>query len=102
MLGFVICLPVYNSEKGLPYVLKNIDKIAEVYPETHVIVAYSEHTKDKSLDILKNHQSKYEIEIININHKSDVRVQRIAEARNLLFNRVKQLTIRASGILIYL
>jgi len=81
-----LCLCVYNNEQGLPYVLKNIDKID---PST-VLVLYDKST-DKSLEILQEYaktRSNIRI-IINKGRPSKYKTENIAYARNTLLNIIK-------------
>lgn len=81
-----LCLCVYNNERGLPYVLKNIDKIN---PST--VLVFYDTSKDKSLEILQEYASKRPNVriIINAKRTSIQKTENIAHARNALLNVIK-------------
>jgi hypothetical protein len=89
-----ICLCVFNNEFGLPYVLKNIDKIiasSSLFQETKILVFYNE-SSDRSLQILNeysNTNKNMEI-IMNENQKTHSRTKNIAFARNSLIKRIRE------------
>jgi len=101
MNSVVICLCVYNSAKGLPSVLKNIDKIKnyKLFTDIKIIACY-DNSEDNSLDILNSYEYKKEtaaetktekIEIIqNECRISNVRTENIAFARNKLLERIRE------------
>ena len=88
----VICLCVYNNEKGLPYCLKNITKLTQSFNELKVIVFYDD-SQDKSLELLNSYKENSGIAVdilINTNPKSKIRTENIAFARNSLVNQIKE------------
>jgi hypothetical protein len=91
MNSVVIGLCVYNSAKGLPSVLKNIDKIKnyKLFTDIKIIACY-DTSKDKSLDILETYEKDI-IEIIkNENRTSKVKTENIAFARNKILERIRE------------
>ena len=91
MNSVVIGLCVYNSAKGLPSVLKNIDKIKKYKLFTDIkIIACYDNSKDNSLDILETYEKDI-IEIIkNENRTSKVKTENIAFARNKILERIRE------------
>uniref|UniRef100_A0A6C0HBZ7 Glycosyltransferase 2-like domain-containing protein n=1 Tax=viral metagenome TaxID=1070528 RepID=A0A6C0HBZ7_9ZZZZ len=90
-MNCVVCLCVYNNEFGLPFVLKNILKINEVFSKIQILAFY-DNSSDKSLDILhefKETHGNMEI-IINTNPKCELRTQNIANARNGLLEIIRK------------
>jgi len=90
-MNCIVCLCVYNNEFGLPFVLNNILKINDFFPNIKILVFY-DNSQDKSLEILNNFNEKYrnmEI-IINTNPKSFLRTQNIANARNSLLEQIRE------------
>jgi len=88
----VICLSVYNNEFGLPYCLKNIKKIKDVFDKLNIVVFY-DNSKDKSLEILNNFKKNENIDIdiiINKNKKFNLRTANIAHARNSLLKIIRE------------
>jgi hypothetical protein len=89
----VICLCVYNSAKGLPSVLKNIDKIKnhKLFTDIKIVACY-DNSDDNSLDILTSYENENEnIEIIkNECRISDARTENIAFARNQILERIRE------------
>jgi hypothetical protein len=91
MNSVVIGLCVYNSAKGLPSVLKNIDKIKnyKLFTDIKIIACY-DNSKDNSLDILETYEKDI-IEIIkNENRTSKVKTENIAFARNKILERIRE------------
>lgn len=87
----VICLSVYNNEFGLPYCIKNINTISDVFDKLNVIIFYDNST-DKSLSILNDFKntSSFDVDIIiNTKTKSNSRTENIAYARNSLLDYIK-------------
>jgi len=86
-----ICLPVYNSEFGLPYVLKTVKKLEKEFKKIQVLFFY-DHSSDTSLSIINNfiieNGSIAEL-CVNQNPKSAVRTENIAVARNGLLQMIK-------------
>ena len=83
-----IGLCVYNNAKGLPRVLRNIEKLKKVFQQVKIIAFY-DTSSDNSLDILKNHG---EIDIlVSPQHytKSKIRTENIAFARNQILARIR-------------
>jgi hypothetical protein len=90
----VIGLCVYNSARGLPSVLKNIDKIKKhrLFTDIKIVVSY-DNSKDKSLNILEMYEkeNKKDIEIIkNENRTSKIKTENIAFARNQILERIRE------------
>jgi hypothetical protein len=86
-----ICLPVFNSEFGLPYVLKTVKVLEKEFKEIRVLFFY-EHSSDKSLSIINNFiiQNPSIVELyINNNKKSVIRTENIAFARNGMIHTIK-------------
>jgi len=86
-----ICLPVYNSEFGLPYVLKTVKILRREFKQIQVLFFY-DHSSDKSLSIINNF-IKENLSIsklcINNNQRSVVRTENIAFARNGMLHMIK-------------
>jgi len=80
---FCICLCVYNNEEGLPYVLKNVEKICSVYP--CVVLVFYDESSDRSLEILTKWSERLPIRIV-INPKKRLtpkqKLENICHARN--------------------
>lgn len=87
----VIGLPVYNSEFGLPYVLKTVKVLEKEFKNIRILFFY-DHSTDKSLSIINNFiiQNSSTAELhINNNPKSTVRTENIAFARNGIIGIIK-------------
>jgi hypothetical protein len=88
-----ICLCVLNNEEGLPFVLKNIDKLREeqVFKNLQILVYYDKST-DSSLNILKNYQLQNHSLVIyeNLEPLNAPRTERIAHARNGLLKMLRE------------
>jgi glycosyltransferase involved in cell wall biosynthesis len=85
-MDLCLCLCVYNNEDGLPYVLKNVDKITP----SNVLVLY-DTSNDKSLEILQEYATTrpHVRIIINTKRPSNYKTENIAHARNALLNIIK-------------
>lgn len=85
-MDLCLCLCVYNNEDGLPYVLKNVDKITP----SNVLVLYDK-SKDKSLEILQEYAATrpHVRIIINTQRTMNYKTENIAHARNALLNIIK-------------
>jgi hypothetical protein len=83
---------VYNCEKHLENVIKNIHKIGSVFDEYCIIVAY-DHSQDNSLAILNKCKKEYQNFhiLINPNPKTDIRTQNISNSRNSILNKIREL-----------
>lgn len=84
---FSICLCVYNNEEGLPYVLKNVEKICLVYPST-VLVFYDE-SSDRSLEILTEWSVRIPMHIVKNPQKRltpKQKLENICHARNCVLD----------------
>lgn len=90
-----ICLCAYNSEVGLPRVLKNVKTISNLFKRIKVLFFY-DHCLDKTLliiqDFLKDNPGMGYI-YINPNKKTNSRTENIAIARNGLLQRIKNVYI---------
>lgn len=87
----VICLSVYNNEFGLPYCFNNIKQMSSCF-DTINIVAFYDASTDKSLQLLQNFQSEYNMNIhviINNLPKTNMRTANIAFARNSLLDYIR-------------
>ena len=62
-----LCLCVYNNEEGLPRVLKNVDKLNEIFDLN--VIAFYDKSQDKSLNILDEYRERNERVNIIINDK---------------------------------
>jgi glycosyltransferase involved in cell wall biosynthesis len=84
---FCICLCVYNNEEGLPYVLKNVEKICSVYP--CVVLVFYDESSDRSLEILTEWSERLPIRIV-INPKKRLtpkkKLENICHARNMVLD----------------
>jgi hypothetical protein len=87
----IICLPVYNSEFGLPYVLKTVKVLEKEFKQIHILFFY-DNSSDKSLSIINNfiidNSSIAEL-YINPIQKSVLTTENIAFARNGILERIK-------------
>jgi hypothetical protein len=108
-----IGLCVYNNEPGLPSVLSNISRIIEsniFYKVT--VVAFYDHSSDKSHSILETFKTKYEsvfpekFEMIIVNNKTNGRKMRMdygggsnAVVRALDTSRTARIAVARNGIL---
>lgn len=82
---FCICLCVYNNEEGLPYVLKNVEKICSVYP--CVVLVFYDESSDRSLEILTEWSERLPMRIvINPRRMYKQKVENICYARNRLLD----------------
>jgi hypothetical protein len=92
MPNLCLCLCVFENERGLPFVLKNIDVLREsgVFENIQVLAFY-DFSKDASLTLLKNYQSKHPSTVIRENPTplNNIRVERIAHARNQLLQMIR-------------
>lgn len=89
-----VCLCVLNNEQGLPHVLKNIQKMEEIFKIE--IIVYYDKSHDKSLEILENyHRTHSNITIIKGNSKlytrAIERTKNIANARNCLLQEIRKM-----------
>lgn len=82
---------VRNCGKYLDNVFNNINKIIKLFDEYKIIIAY-DISDDNSLDILLEKQKNINnfILLINENELSYERVINISNARNLIFNKIKE------------
>jgi hypothetical protein len=82
---------VRNCSKYLDNVFNNINKIIKLFDEYKIIIAY-DISDDNSLDILLEKQKNINnfILLINQNELSSERVINITNARNLIFNKIKE------------
>ena len=89
-MNAIIGLCIYNNCKGLPNVLRNIEKIKAVFNDIKVIAFYDK-SNDNSLEILEKYDYfKDNIEIIiNNNEKSEIRTENIAFARNAILETIR-------------
>lgn len=87
----VVCLCVYNNEKGLPKVFLNISRIEKIFKELTIVVFYDD-SSDSSLellDILKNNLKSDTIIIHNKEKKTNKRTENISNARNSLLQWIR-------------
>ena len=88
-------LCVYNNSFGLPYVLKNINKLSKVFESVTIIVCYDD-SYDNSLQILLDYKTQQpceniHIDIIQNQHlKTFSRTVNIANARNSILNKIRE------------
>ena len=97
MSNCCIGLCVKDSEDGLIQVLKNVDKIRELFLEIKVIIAYDD-SADASMKILANYSMNHnDTIIVSANNRNDYRdrnekhvdrSQRIANARNIILDHI--------------
>ena len=93
MIRTFICGCVKNNETYLENVFNNIDQICNNVDDYYIIIAY-DVSNDKSLDILLEKRVKYENKmdiIINSEPLTKIRTQNIANARNLILDKIKSL-----------
>lgn len=86
-----ICGPVKNCAKYLNKVFANIEIIASLFEDYEVVLFYDQ-SKDTSLDIIKEYQTKNPKVKLYVNKKpiSKYRTHNIAYARNFCLNYVKK------------
>lgn len=86
-----ICGPVRNCEKYLDKVFQNIEKIGKIFDDYTLVIVYDE-SSDNSLAKLKEWQQKIPNMMLYVNKKlmSPYRTHRLAYARNMCLNYVKQ------------
>lgn len=85
-----ICLPIYNSEFGLPFVFKNILELNKIFLKIVVIIFYDE-SNDNSFDLINKFKNKnsFKIKIIyNKSKKFKLRTENIAYARNKMLDTI--------------
>ena len=88
-----IGLCVWNSEEGLPYVFRNIEKIQTLFETTRVVIFY-DNSNDNSLQIIKNEimQNKINIHLIEnpVRDHTNFRTINIAIARNGILQYIRE------------
>jgi len=82
-----ICGAVKTCEKYLPDVFKNIEQIKQLFDYIDIVLVY-DNSSDKTLDILKQYQEKYNnlYYYVNKTEISKYRTVRLAHARNICIN----------------
>jgi hypothetical protein len=81
---------VYNSEYGLPKVLKNIKKLESVF-RIKVIIFY-DHSNDRSLELIYKYSDALHLDytlVINNNPRSNIRTENISNARNGILEHIR-------------
>jgi hypothetical protein len=86
-----ICGPVKNCGPYLKRVFRNIEKIGSLFEE-YVIIIYYDHSRDNTLKILNDYQTKNPRLRLFINKRevSPYRTHRIAHARNKCIDLIKE------------
>ena len=90
-----ICGCVKDSEEYLIDVFKNIDMICNNVDDYCIIIAFDE-SSDNSLSILQDMKKKYNdkmILIIGNNKTTNIRTQNIANARNSILKKIKEIEL---------
>ena len=84
-----ICGPVKNCEKYLYKVLKNVEKIGNIFNDYRIIIFY-DHSNDKSLDILKAYSKENNKMSFYVNTRKlyKHRTHNLAYARNFCLSNV--------------
>lgn len=85
--GCTVCLPVHKSSVGLPYVLKNVDKIAQVFNGKIHVVAVCSQVSQTCINMLVKYDSNYTLEVIQENTNARSRTGRLADVRNQMLDR---------------
>ena len=84
-----ICGPVKNCEKYLYKVLKNVEKIGNIFNDYRIIIFY-DHSTDNTLDILKKYSKENEKLSFYVNNRKlyKFRTHNLAYARNFCLSYV--------------
>lgn len=99
MKNIIIGLCVRNNELSLPAVCNNIEKLCNIFSNIIVLFAYDVST-DMTLKVLEdfkdkhNKDNKINVEILinkNLKTLSNIRTERIANARNRILDRIKEI-----------
>jgi hypothetical protein len=88
----VICVCVYNNELGLPYCLKNIKKMKEVFHTLQVLCFY-DVSNDRSLEILENFRKESGIPtliVVNPEKQQAYKTYTIAFSRNYMIRILRE------------
>ena len=88
-----ICGCVRNTGPYLNSVFHNIEKIIDTIDDYHIIISYDD-SSDNSLNILKMYKDKYKNKmslLIGPKKLSEIRTENIANARNLIINKINSL-----------
>ena len=92
-INIYICGCVKNADKYLHNVFKNIQNICHAINNYYIIIAYDE-SDDNSLATLQGYLDKHKEKMVILENKqslSNVRTKNIANARNTILNKIKEL-----------
>ena len=84
-----ICGCVKNCAFHLDNVFENIIKIADIFKDYQIIIAYDEST-DETFTILEKYQKKLNMKIIINSNNTQYTVQNICNARNSVINYIRE------------
>jgi hypothetical protein len=88
---FYICGCARDVGNHLINVFENIDKICNNVDDYYIIIAYGE-SKDNTLEVLRDYQTKNKkMVIIMEDERTQIRTQNIANARNKILKKIKEL-----------
>lgn len=99
-----ICLCVYNNEKGLGSVIRNIETLIPLFKDTQIIFFYDK-SEDNSLELLQNLHSRYaDKNNIHIIQNPNERLQMNTKEKNKTYisnMKTKNIAIARNGLLDY-
>ena len=96
VLDYSICVGICcrNSSEGLPYILKNLERMATIFSKMSVIFCHDD-SQDNTIEILQNAKNQLEhvfsIDVIPNKYEfTDSRTANIANARNTILELIQE------------